>query len=97
MCSEYYNSLEVVCEGGYMHQYGLLNWTVASDTPDLVYYQSYTHEVQRGEVVFLAQSCQKCHLSSNKIIPVFGRCLLPSVRRRPLAQNKLVNWILGTT
>ncbi len=45
MCSEYYNSLEVVCEGGYMHQYGLLNWTVASDTPDLVYYQSYTHEV----------------------------------------------------
>jgi hypothetical protein len=54
MCSEYYNSLEVVCEGGYMHQYGLLNWTVASDTPDLVYYQSYTHEVQRGEVVFLA-------------------------------------------
>jgi hypothetical protein len=47
MCSEYYNSLEVVCEGGYMHQYGLLNWTVASDTPDLVYYQSYTHEVQR--------------------------------------------------
>lgn len=24
---------------------GLLNWTVAQNTPDLVYYQSYTYEV----------------------------------------------------
>ncbi|XP_023345279.1 protein Skeletor, isoforms B/C [Eurytemora carolleeae] len=41
---EYQSTLEVICEGGSESQYGLLNWTVTEDTPDLVYYQSYTHE-----------------------------------------------------
>ena len=41
---EYFNSLEVVCERGSKDNYGLLNWTVAEETDDIVYYQSYTHE-----------------------------------------------------
>jgi len=40
----YRASLEVVCERGSRDNYGLLNWTVAEATPDLVYYQSYTYE-----------------------------------------------------
>jgi len=40
----YRHSLEVVCERGSRDNYGLLNWTVAQNTPDLVYYQSYTYE-----------------------------------------------------
>ena len=35
----------MVCEKGSRDKYGLLNWTVAEDTDDIVYYQSYTHEV----------------------------------------------------
>ena len=35
----------MVCEKGSRDKYGLLNWTVAQDTDDIVYYQSYTHEV----------------------------------------------------
>jgi len=41
---EYFTSLEVVCERGSKDNYGLLNWTVAEETDDIVYYQSYTHE-----------------------------------------------------
>jgi len=41
---EYFESLEVVCERGSKDNYGLLNWTVAEETDDIVYYQSYTHE-----------------------------------------------------
>ena len=44
-CRAYRHSLEVVCERGSRDNYGLLNWTVAQNTPDLVYYQSYTYEV----------------------------------------------------
>lgn len=40
----YRDSLEVLCEEGSRENYGLLNWTVAQGTPDLVYYQSYTYE-----------------------------------------------------
>ena len=35
----------MVCERGSRDKYGLLNWTVLDDTDDIVYYQSYTHEV----------------------------------------------------
>ena len=45
MCRDYKETLEVVCEKGSRDKYGLLNWTVAQDTDDIVYYQSYTHEV----------------------------------------------------
>ena len=44
-CRDYFNTLEVVCERGPKENYGLLNWTVAEETDDVVYYQSYTHEV----------------------------------------------------
>ena len=44
-CRDYKETLEVVCEKGSRDKYGLLNWTVAQDTDDIVYYQSYTHEV----------------------------------------------------
>jgi hypothetical protein len=93
MCSEYYNSLEVVCEGGYMHQYGLLNWTVASDTPDLVYYQSYTHEVQRGGggSAFLAEMPPQTKIS---LILEGAFCLLSE---DVPWHKKVVNWIPGTT
>ena len=37
----------MVCERGSKDTYGLLNWTVAENTPPLVYYQSYTYEVGR--------------------------------------------------
>ena len=30
---------------------GLLNWTVAQNTPDLVYYQSYTYEVIKMMII----------------------------------------------
>ena len=42
---DYQATLEVVCEKGSRDNYGLLNWTVAQETDDLVYYHSYTHEV----------------------------------------------------
>ena len=43
---DYTATLEVVCEeAGSKDNYGLLNWTVAEDTDNIVYYQSYTHEV----------------------------------------------------
>ena len=48
-CRDYFNTLEVVCERGPKENYGLLNWTVAEDTDDVVYYQSYTHEVRHSE------------------------------------------------
>merc|ERR1719471_630166 len=42
---DYTATLEVVCEeAGSKDNYGLLNWTVAEDTDNIVYYQSYTHE-----------------------------------------------------
>ena len=44
-CRDYQATLEVVCEKGSRDNYGLLNWTVAQETDDLVYYHSYTHEV----------------------------------------------------
>ena len=58
---DYFNTLEVVCERGPKENYGLLNWTVAEDTADIVYYQSYTHEVRRqtltsGEINFISES-----------------------------------------
>ena len=40
----------MVCEKGSRDKYGLLNWTVAQDTDDIVYYQSYTHEVTTLEL-----------------------------------------------
>ena len=43
---DYQATLEVVCEKGSRDNYGLLNWTVAQETDDLVYYHSYTHEVE---------------------------------------------------
>lgn len=43
-CRDYQATLEVVCEKGSRDNYGLLNWTVAQETDDLVYYHSYTHE-----------------------------------------------------
>ena len=46
---DYQATLEVVCEKGSRDNYGLLNWTVAQETDDLVYYHSYTHEVQVSE------------------------------------------------
>ena len=45
---DYQATLEVVCEKGSRDNYGLLNWTVAQETDDLVYYHSYTHEVSQG-------------------------------------------------
>ena len=45
---DYQATLEVVCEKGSRDNYGLLNWTVAQETDDLVYYHSYTHEVRQG-------------------------------------------------
>ena len=50
MCRDYKETLEVVCEKGSRDKYGLLNWTVAQDTDDIVYYQSYTHEVTTLEL-----------------------------------------------
>ena len=47
---EYFESLEVVCERGSKDNYGLLNWTVAEETDDIVYYQSYTHEVGQKQI-----------------------------------------------
>ena len=47
-CRDYQATLEVVCEKGSRDNYGLLNWTVAQETDDLVYYHSYTHEVSRS-------------------------------------------------
>ena len=41
----------MVCERGSRDNYGLLNWTVAEATPDLVYYQSYTYEVGQWDNV----------------------------------------------
>ena len=53
-CSrEYFESLEVVCERGSKDNYGLLNWTVAEETDDIVYYQSYTHEVRERLTKFM--------------------------------------------
>ena len=46
---DYQATLEVVCEKGSRDKYGLLNWTVAEETDDIVYYHSYTHEV-RSEI-----------------------------------------------
>ena len=39
-----------MCEKGSRDNYGLLNWTVAQDTDDIVYYQSYTHEVRKIQI-----------------------------------------------
>ena len=47
---DYFATLEVVCEKGSRDNYGLLNWTVAQDTDDIVYYQSYTHEVRKIQI-----------------------------------------------
>ena len=49
-CREYFESLEVVCERGSKDNYGLLNWTVAEETDEIVYYQSYTHEVGQKSI-----------------------------------------------
>ena len=51
MCRDYKETLEVVCEKGSRDKYGLLNWTVAQDTDDIVYYQSYTHEVSTLNII----------------------------------------------
>ena len=48
---DYQATLEVVCEKGSRDNYGLLNWTVAQETDDLVYYHSYTHEVYRVQLL----------------------------------------------
>ena len=53
-CRDYFSTLEVVCERGPKENYGLLNWTVAEETDDVVYYQSYTHEVSITYVLFSA-------------------------------------------
>ena len=36
---DYRNSLDLACETGRNAEFGWVNWTVAEDTPDLVYYQ----------------------------------------------------------
>ena len=38
---DYYETLRLACVPGRAAEYGWVNWTVAHDTPDLVYYQSY--------------------------------------------------------
>eukprot|EP00095_Tigriopus_kingsejongensis_P006476 maker-scaffold598_size127767-snap-gene-0.16 protein:Tk06476 transcript:maker-scaffold598_size127767-snap-gene-0.16-mRNA-1 annotation:"conserved hypothetical protein" len=55
---DYRDTLRKACEPGRDYEYGWVNWTVRLDTPDLVYYQSYTgwkmgwkiHVVNEGEV-----------------------------------------------
>ena len=57
---DYQATLEVVCEKGSRDNYGLLNWTVAQETDDLVYYHSYTHEVRQGiELALQIHFCGK--------------------------------------
>ena len=46
-----------MCERGSKDNYGLLNWTVAENTDDIVYYQSYTHEVDTVDPSSLHTSC----------------------------------------
>ncbi len=36
---DFRNSLDVACEAGAAGEFGWVNWTVAANTPDLVYYQ----------------------------------------------------------
>lgn len=56
--ADYVSTLHKACEPGRDHEYGWVNWTVPFDTPDLVFYQSYTgwkmgwkiHVVNEGEV-----------------------------------------------
>ena len=54
-CSQYKKTLEIVCQKRKGHssakaRYGVLNWTVQDNTEDIVYYQSYTHEVQNTKI-----------------------------------------------
>ena len=41
LLQDYQATLQLTCEASRAQQYGWVNWTVAADTPDLVYYQSY--------------------------------------------------------
>ena len=38
---EYKSTLQLACEQYRAHDYGWVNWTVAEETADLIYYQSY--------------------------------------------------------
>ena len=56
---EYFNTLELACANGRRDEYGWVNWTVAANTPNLVYYQSYNgfgmgwqiHVVNEGDPI----------------------------------------------
>ena len=56
---EYFNTLELACANGRKDEYGWVNWTVAANTPNLVYYQSYNgfgmgwqvHVVNEGDPI----------------------------------------------
>lgn len=56
---DYKSSLDLACEPHRSVEYGWVNWTVQTDTPDLVYYQSFNgfglgwkiHVVDEGEEI----------------------------------------------
>jgi hypothetical protein len=53
---EYLNTLRLVCDEG---ESAYLNWTVALETPDLVYYQVFAHVIWLNICVYDTSMCSQ--------------------------------------
>ena len=76
LSQDYFATLQKSCEANREYQYGWVNWTVAAETPDVVYYQSFKAYGLGWKIIVLDEGEEPSHANPSVVDSLYTQYLI---------------------